>query len=131
MKLKIATYILLGFTTSWVIASITGRENIPHILLAIPILGLTHELLHLISLRILRLRYRFALNSLLLGFRATFANPIQFIVAAITPQTLTLALVLTYIITSNVYALALSMLHIAISYEDMLKVLRYLINYFV
>ncbi|MEM1644810.1 MAG: hypothetical protein QXL96_02885 [Ignisphaera sp.] len=131
MKLKIATHILLGFITSWIIASVISRENIHHILLAIPILGLTHELLHLASLKMFKLKYRFTLNSLLLGFKATFLNPIQFIVTAITPQILTLALLSTYIITSNAYTLALSIIHIAISYENVVKILRYLVNYFI
>ncbi|MEM1525942.1 MAG: metalloprotease family protein [Ignisphaera sp.] len=131
MKLKIAMQILLGFTASWAIASIAGKENIHHLLLSLPVLGFTHELLHLVSLKLFKLKYKFTLNGFLIGFRATFVNHTQFAIAATIPQILTLSLALAYLCTSNTYALALSMLHIAISYEDMMKVLKYLVNYLV
>lgn len=131
MKLKIVVQIIVGFMIAYTITALTGGENAMLIVLSIFALGLIHELIHFVLIKMFRLRYRLLVNGLYVGFKTTFDNVNQFIVVAIAPQILTLMFILFYIITLNGSALALAVLHMAISCEDLTKVVRYLLNYFV
>lgn len=126
MKLRVFVQILIGFVTSWITTTIIGREKLHLVIIAVPILGLIHELLHYITLKLLKLEHRFVVKGFLIGFKSTFKNINQFIVAAATPQIVTIVLAIIYVLTSNIYTLTLSLLHVAISYEDLLKIFKYL-----
>jgi hypothetical protein len=129
VKLRIFTQILIGFILSWFSATVVGRDNAYIVLAAIPLIGFIHEVLHLVPLKLYRLDFNFVVNGMLIRFKSTFRNIDQYIVTATAPQILTIALAILYILTMNTYVLILSVLHIVISCEDILKVFRYIVNY--
>jgi len=129
VKLRIFTQILIGFILGWFSATVVGRDNAYIVLVAIPLIGFIHEVLHLVPLKLYRLDFNFVANGMLIGFKSTFRNIDQYIVTATAPQILTIALAILYILTMNTYVLVLSVLHIVISCEDILKVFRYIVNY--
>lgn len=126
MKLKIAIQVILGLVMPWALSKLVGEDITSIILVSTPILGLTHELIHLLLIKLLRLEYRFFINGLYVGFKAIFQSVNQFIVTAIAPQIITILLALMYMITLNRYLVPLAILHIAISSEDIIKVIKYL-----
>lgn len=130
MKLKIVLQILMGFTVTYVVVSLTKGENAVLLILLTLVLGLFHELLHLVPMKVLKLRYRFLVNGLYIGFKTTFSNISQLIIVAAAPQIITLAVLLLYTITLDKSTLALAVLHIAISCEDLAKIVKYLVGYF-
>lgn len=130
LKLKIIIHIIIGFIISWLITQLIDRNSVPTLLLAIPILGIVHELLHWILIKIFGLEYKLIVNGLCIGFKTIFNNIKQLIIVAIVPQVITIILVFLYIVTINLYIIPLTILHLAISVEDIAKTLRYIYNYF-
>uniref|UniRef100_A0A7C2VDL8 DUF3267 domain-containing protein n=1 Tax=Ignisphaera aggregans TaxID=334771 RepID=A0A7C2VDL8_9CREN len=131
MKLRIALQLLAGFALGYIMCAFVGIEKAAYILALIPLLGLAHEALHLVAIKILGLRSKFSINGLYLGFNTFFHYPGQFMVAAIAPQIITLVLLTLYSLTVNPLILLLLLVHLAISCEDLAKVVKYILAYFI
>lgn len=131
MKLRIFIQILLGLVIGWFAAASIDKENLNLVFIAIPLIGLAHEILHVIPLKLYKLKFNFVINGMLIGFKSTFKNIDQYIVIAVAPQIITITLAVLYTLTSNIITLVLSILHLAISCEDILRVFKYIANYFI
>lgn len=129
MKVRIIMHTVLGFISTWLIVSITGRDLLPALLMLIPPIGFLHELLHLIVIKAYKLRYGLVVNGLYIGFKTEFKNVKQLIVAASAPQILTASLIALYTVTMSYIVLGLSLIHLAISSEDIIKIAKYAIDY--
>lgn len=129
MKLRAIAYIVIGLVIAWIIKMLLGSESLYMVFMAVPIMGFIHELLHLLMIKIFRLRYKLLVKGFHIGFKVVFHDINQFVIAAIAPQAMTISFVLLFLATSNRYILSLALLHLAISFEDMLKVVRYFYNY--
>lgn len=130
VKLKTAAYVLLGFTISWAISSFIDIRGITHIVLPLFLLiGIVHELLHLISISIFKIKHRFVVKGLYLGFIINVDDRKRYVITALFPQILTVIMMLFYIITLNSGMLILAILHIAISIEDIGRCLKYVVSY--
>ncbi len=128
MKLKNAAYILLGFTLSWVLSSLLDINHLIYVTIIVPFLliGILHELLHLMAINIFGIRYKFTIKGLYIGFIINVDKRGKYILTALFPQILTLLMILLYIFTLNKAVLTLSILHIAISVEDLGKCIKYI-----
>jgi len=129
VKLKEATYIVSGFLISWVTSSFIDIKNAIYILfLLIPLMGIAHEIFHLIAINILKIKYKFTIKGLYIGFIVNVESKRKYILAASFPQLFTLMMMIFYIFTLNAIILTLILLHIAISIEDIGKCLKYIIS---
>jgi len=129
-KLKSVGYILLGFTISASLSSLLSTSDVVAVLSLLPIIALMHEALHLVALKMLRVEHAFSVSGMFIGFRVKTNNVKSFIISALFPQAISMALVVLYIINRSCIALSLALLHIAISVEDLGKVVKYLIVYY-
>ena len=128
-KLKNVGYILLGFTISAYLSSLLSTSDIVAVLSLLPIIALTHEALHLVALKMLRVEHAFSANGMFIGFRVKTNNVKSFIISALFPQAISMTLIVLYIINKSYIALSLALLHIAMSVEDLGKVVKYLTVY--
>jgi hypothetical protein len=106
-----------------------SASDIIAVLSLLPIIALTHEALHLVALKMLRVEHAFSVSGMLIGFRVRANNVKSFIISALFPQVISMVLVVLFIINKSCVALSLALLHIAISVEDLGKVVKYLIVY--
>jgi hypothetical protein len=119
---KPVTYILLGFTIAWLLTKLLNWIEGVLVIGLIPFIGFAHELLHLISSLIVGASHKFTFNGLLIGFRIVSKSVEDFIAIALSPQIISILLLILYAILSSSFALALAIIHIAISVEDLSKI---------
>jgi len=112
LALSFALFKLLGCSSPSIIAFLT------------PLIALAHELIHLASLKALGLRYALAYESGKVGFRVTFRSPKQYIVCALSPQVLTIALLTLSVFVRELAILAV--IHVAMSIHDIRASAKYL-----
>lgn len=127
VKLKTAAYVLLGFTVSWTLSSFLDVGSLTYItiLTSLLLIGVLHELLHLIAINMFRIEHRFVVKGLYIGFVVNVDSKRKYIITALFPQMLTLTMLLLYIFTLNKTMLLLTLLHVAISTEDIGRCLKY------
>jgi len=76
-----------------------------------------------------KILYRFiAKNAFMIGLSINVKNSREYIVLALTPQIVTLALLTLYFITSFSLFIVLALFHTALSLEDIARVARHLGN---
>ena len=117
-KLKPLIYILSGFIISWFTSKMLDYTQSLAVLASIPLIGFLHEALLLLASIAVKAQHRFAVNGLLLGFRITTESIANFILIALMPQILNILLAVIFIVFKSNVALALIIIHIAISAED-------------
>jgi hypothetical protein len=131
VKVKPAAYILLGFTIAWLLTKLLNWIEGVLVIGLIPFIGFTHELLHLVSSLIVGASHKFTFNGLLIGFKIVSKSVEDFIAIALSPQIISILLLILYAILSSSLALALAVIHIAISVEDLSKITKYLLQHIV
>lgn len=131
MKVKPAAYILLGFTIAWLLTKLLNWIEGVLVIGLIPFIGFAHELLHLISSLIVGASHKFTFNGLLIGFKIVSKSVEDFIAIALSPQIISILLLILYAILSSSFALALAIIHIAISVEDLSKITKYLLQHII
>ncbi|MCC6045839.1 MAG: metalloprotease family protein [Ignisphaera sp.] len=131
MKVKPAAYILLGFTIAWLLTKLLNWIEGVLVIGLIPFIGFAHELLHLISSLIVGASHKFTFNGLLIGFKIVSKSVEDFIAIALSPQIISILLLILYAILSSSIALALAVIHIAISVEDLSKITKYLLQHII
>ncbi|MCS7111864.1 MAG: metalloprotease family protein [Ignisphaera sp.] len=127
MKLKNAAYIILGFTVSWMLSSflnISGQIYVT-ILALLALIGILHELLHFVAINMFGIGYRFVVKGLYVGFIINTDRKEKYLLTALFPQILTIVVLLLYMLTLDGVMLALSILHTAISIEDIGRCIKY------
>ncbi len=124
MDARSVIYIVLASLYANTIAIIMSPQLLPFLALSLAAIAFLHELLHLVALRALRTRFKFVSKGVLVGFKATFRNRKELVVALMAPQAISLVLALLIPILSW-QALALLVGHILISLEDLAKGFRY------
>lgn len=129
MKLKTAVYIVLGFILSWILSSSLDINQLNAAVLALLVpVGILHELLHFTAISILGIEYRFVVKGLYVGFFVSTNEKRKYFLAALFPQVLTIAMLASYILTLNRVVLTLSILHIAISIEDIGRCIKRVVS---
>jgi hypothetical protein len=131
VKVKPAAYILLGFTIAWLLTKLLNWIEGVLVIGLIPFIGFAHELLHLISSLIVGASHKFTFNGLLIGFKIVSKSVEDFIAIALSPQIISILLLILYAILSSSFALALAIIHIAISVEDLSKITKYLLQHII
>lgn len=129
-KVKSFAYIVLGFAISWILMRLLNSVENFIVIGLIPFIGFLHELLHLIASMAVRATHKFALSGLLVGFKVTTKSVEDFIAIALLPQIISIMLFILYILLESSTILALMLIHVAISVEDLSKVAKYLIVYY-
>ncbi|MEM0372177.1 MAG: metalloprotease family protein [Ignisphaera sp.] len=130
MKLKIVLQIVMGLLITWIIVERIGYNVAISMCFLTPLLGLVHEALHYVYIRMFKVNHRFTFKGMYIGFHITVDSVDQLMVIAVAPQILTLSLLITYVCFTNNYAIALALYHITLSLEDILIIVKYLPHYF-
>ncbi|MEM0026428.1 MAG: metalloprotease family protein [Ignisphaera sp.] len=124
-KLKIFAYLCMGFATSLVTSKMMNMEQTVIAMVSLPLIGLLHELIHLMMINVVRAQYKFMLRGLYVGFNVSVEGVEDFIAIALAPQAISLLLAILYIFTYSNVPLVLMIVHIAISAEDLHKSIKY------
>ncbi|MEM1541099.1 MAG: metalloprotease family protein [Ignisphaera sp.] len=130
MKLKIVLQIITGLLITWIIVERIGYDVAMSMCFLTPLLGLVHEALHYIYIKMFKVNHRFMFKGMYIGFRVTVDNVDQLMAVALAPQVITLSLMITYVCSTNNYAIALALYHITLSLEDIFVIVKYLPCYF-
>ncbi len=96
------------------------------IAIATPLIALVHEVLHVVALRILGLRYKFTFTGTKIGFLVQFSKRRDYIVCALFPQVLTIVLLASSFLLAR-ELLVVALIHVAMSAHDIFKSFGYLI----
>lgn len=124
-KVRALAYLGLGFAISWLFTiDGAGELFIQTLPLTALVLMALHEAAHLISIKALGVKFKPVADAARVGFVVEAKSRKQFIVIAAAPQTITLALLIAWALGLSA-GLPLALLHVAMSLEDMAKVLRH------
>jgi len=125
-KLKPVIYMVLGFAIAWLLTKLLSSLQNALIIGLMPFIGLLHELLHLVASIAVKASYKFTLNGLFIGFKIVVKNVRDFIIIALMPQILSVLFLILFLMLNSNMALALMLIHVAISLEDLNKATKYL-----
>jgi len=123
-----AALMLAGLGIGAAIYTLLGPRALTYALMLVPIVALSHELLHLAAIRARGLAHRFVARGLLVGYVVEFSRSLDYVVCALAPQVITVGLATAFAITGMKWLAALALLHLAISVNDIAKSVKYLLN---
>ncbi len=125
VKLKIFVYLCIGFATAIFTSRAMDSTQTLIAMISLPFMGLLHELTHLMAINIIGAQHKFMFRGLYIGFNVVVEKVEDFIAIALAPQLLTIALAMLYLLLRSGIALALAIVHISVSIEDLQKVIKY------
>ncbi|MEL9939727.1 MAG: metalloprotease family protein [Ignisphaera sp.] len=124
-KLKTFAYMCIGFAMSLITSKMMNVEQSTIAIISLPFIGLLHEMLHFMVINAVKAQYKFVMKGLYIGFNVSVERIEDFIAIALAPQAISLFLAILYMFTYSSVLLALMLIHIAISLEDLHKSIKY------
>ncbi len=129
MKVRALSYVIIGLVIPWLLGKAINMDILLNAYILLPLIGFTHELLHLVAIKMLGLSHRFIMNGLFIGFHISTDSPRNIVLAASFPQVLNVILFSIYIALNSYLALALFIYHTLLSFEDISKIFKYTLFY--
>ena len=120
-------YLAIGFILPAIALNFVSRDVVITATLLLPIIALLHELIHIAMAKLRGIRYRFVVKrGMMIGLVVTVKSSQEYIVLALSPQIITITMLILFPFTGLEVLLILALFHIALSLEDIMRSIYHL-----
>lgn len=129
MRIRITEilYLATGFILPALVLSFVSKDVVVTATLFLPPIALLHELIHIAIAKLRGIRYRFVVRKgMMIGLIVTVKNSWEYVILALSPQIITIAMLMLFSFTGLEVFLVSALFHLALSLEDITRSIYHL-----
>jgi len=126
IKIVEILYLAIGFILPVLLLSFVSEDVVITATLLLPLIALLHELIHIVIARLRGIRYRLVVKWGVIGLIVTVKNSWEYLVLALSPQIITIAMLMLFSFTGLEVFLVSALFHLALSLEDITRSIYHL-----
>ena len=129
MRIRITEilYLATGFILPALVLSFVSKDVVVTATLLLPLIALLHELIHIAIAKLRGIRYRFVVRKgMMIGLIVTVKNSWEYVILALSPQIITIAMLMLFSFTGLEVFLVSALFHLALSLEDITRSIYHL-----
>jgi len=120
-------YLATGFILPALVLSFVSKDVVVTATLLLPLIALLHELIHIAIAKLRGIRYRFVVRKgMMIGLIVTVKNSWEYVILALSPQIITIAMLMLFSFTGLEVFLVSALFHLALSLEDITRSIYHL-----
>lgn len=120
-------YLATGFMLPAIALNFVSRDVVVTATLLLPAIALLHELIHIVMAKLQGIRYRFVVKrGMMVGLIVTVRNSREYIALALSPQIITITMLILFPFTGLEVLLVSALFHLALSLEDIMRSIHHL-----